>query len=63
LSGLSDWWYETIIRFVFPTPTNATRSFPIHIHYQALLDRAPGLGQQDIRLDAAAMMRVAVGLL
>ncbi|GFG09900.1 hypothetical protein IFM5058_04656 [Aspergillus udagawae] len=44
------------------TRTTATGSLPIHIHYQALLDRAPGPGQHDIRLDAAALMRVAVGL-
>ncbi|KAF4212562.1 hypothetical protein CNMCM8980_000769 [Aspergillus fumigatiaffinis] len=42
------------------TPTSATGSLPIHLHYQALFDRAPDPGQPDIRLDAAALMRVAV---
>ncbi|PKX91341.1 uncharacterized protein P174DRAFT_461935 [Aspergillus novofumigatus IBT 16806] len=42
------------------TPTNATGSVPVHLHYQALFNRAPGPGQPDIRLDAASLMRVGV---
>jgi hypothetical protein len=52
--------YPFIAQTATITTTNATGSLPIHLHYQALFDRAPGPGQPDIRLDAAALMRLAV---
>ena len=54
--------YPFIAQTATITTANATGSLPIHLQYQALFDRAPGPGQPDIRLDAAALMRLAVSL-